>query len=603
MIIFDECHRSQFGDMQQSIKKAFKKYMMFGFTGTPISDKNAKSFGVSKDFNKSINAQITTKQIFSDCLHAYTLANAIRDENVLPFKVSYHSTMKKAEEIKDEQVQDIAREKALKDSRRIEKIVSYVLEHFDTQTKRNEHYKHKEKALRGFNSLFACSDIEAARLYYTEFQRQMQNLDEDKRLKIGIIYSFGANEAINEDEFDGEETQSSKEFLEQAIKDYNALFGTNFDISKFYNYYENIGTRMKNRELDMLIVVNMFLTGFDATTLNTLWVDKNLQYQGLLQAFSRTNRILNSVKSFGNVVCFRNLEEKTNESIALFSSENDNASVVLIKSFREYLEGFTDEKGEYQKGYKELVKELETNFKDFTKIAISGSDKEKKAFVELYNNLLRLHNILNTFEEFKNEELLSDRQKQELQSAYLHIYEEIKQQRQEQEKPINEDLVFEIELINEVDISFEYVLYLIEKMGTGKDKERELKALYSLVDSSLNLRSKKDLIEEFIETINPQQSNVREDFGIFIENKMKSELNAMIAKFNLNQEEAFEFINKSFIIGYVQELGEDIERVLPKMGFFGSAGEKRKEIKSKTLNAFRAFYERFKDIARENLRA
>lgn len=416
--------------MQRDIKAAFKKYMMFGFTGTTIFKENARSIGFSKEFDKGVNSQIATEQIFSECLHTYTLVNAIKDKNVLPFKVSYHSTVKKAESIIDEEVSNINKEKALKDKRRIEKITSYILENFDIQTKRNERYNSKGNILLGFNSILACADIEMAKLYYAEFQRQMQTLSKDKRLKIAIIYSFGANEELNEDEFDGELSQSSKEFLENAIKDYNKLFNdTNCSIEKFYDYYKNVGMKMKNRELDMLIVVNMFLTGFDATTLNTLWVDKNLQYQGLLQAFSRTNRILNSVKSFGNIVCFRDLEENINKSITLFNSKGDEC-VVLLRSFMEYLEGFIDEEGKKHKGYKELVKELDEKFKDFAKIATSGSDEEKKEFIDFYNEVLRLNNILSTFPEFKNEELLNERQKQDLQSAYLQIYTETKHQRE-----------------------------------------------------------------------------------------------------------------------------------------------------------------------------
>jgi len=316
VIIFDECHRSQFGEMHAAITKAFKNYHLFGFTGTPIFAVNASSSGKP-------NLK-TTEQAFGEKLHTYTIVDAIADRNVLPFKVDYVSTMREAENIEDKKVNDIDRERALFASERIANIVKYILEHFDQKTKRNVYYKIKDRRLGGFNSIFAVSSIEAAKKYYAEFKKQMANLPSDKQLKIALIYSFG----VNEEEIDGvidensEDTsgldQSSRDFLESAIADYNAMFGTMYDTSsdKFQNYYKDVSERVKNREIDILLVVNMFLTGFDATTLNTLWVDKNLRYHGLLQAYSRTNRILNSVKTFGNIVCFRNLEQATNEAIA-----------------------------------------------------------------------------------------------------------------------------------------------------------------------------------------------------------------------------------------------------------------------------------------------
>ncbi|MFZ3157907.1 MAG: type I restriction endonuclease subunit R [Smithella sp.] len=339
VLIFDECHRSQFGDMHAAITKAFKNYHLFGFTGTPIFAANASSGG-RPDFK-------TTAQAFGDKLHTYTIVVAIADKNVLPFKVDYISTVREAEDIEDKKVRDIDREKALAAPERLANIVQYIRDHFDQKTKRNSFYKLKDRRLAGFNSIFAVSSIDAAKKYYVEFQKQLSDAPSDKKLKIALIYSFG----VNEEEIDGvidensEDTsgldKSSRDFLESAIKDYNAMFGTSYDTSsdKFQNYYKDVSERVKNREVDILLVVNMFLTGFDATTLNTLWVDKNLRLHGLLQAYSRTNRILNTVKTFGNIVCFRNLEKATNESIALFG-DKEASGIVLLKSYDDYYNGY-----------------------------------------------------------------------------------------------------------------------------------------------------------------------------------------------------------------------------------------------------------------------
>jgi type I restriction enzyme R subunit len=339
VLIFDECHRSQFGDMHAAITKAFKNYHLFGFTGTPIFAANASSGG-RPDFK-------TTAQAFGDKLHTYTIVVAIADKNVLPFKVDYISTVREAEDIEDKKVRDIDREKALAAPERLANIVQYIRDHFDQKTKRNSFYKLKDRRLAGFNSIFAVSSIDAAKKYYVEFQKQLSDAPSDKKLKIALIYSFG----VNEEEIDGvidensEDTsgldKSSRDFLESAIKDYNAMFGTSYDTSsdKFQNYYKDVSERVKNREVDILLVVNMSLTGFDATTLNTLWVDKNLRLHGLLQAYSRTNRILNTVKTFGNIVCFRNLEKATNESIALFG-DKEASGIVLLKSYDDYYNGY-----------------------------------------------------------------------------------------------------------------------------------------------------------------------------------------------------------------------------------------------------------------------
>jgi type I restriction enzyme R subunit len=360
VLIFDECHRSQFGNMHSAITKTFKNYHIFGFTGTPIFAINA-SGGGRPDLK-------TTEQAFGDKLHTYTIVNAIADKNVLPFKVDYVSTVKEAENIEDKKVNDIDREKVLASPERVANIVGYIREHFDQKTKRNSFYKLKDRRLAGFNSIFAVASIPLAKQYYLEFKRQLDGLPSDKQLKIATIFSFGVNDEdadglIDENSEDTSELDiSSRDFLENAIKDYNGMFGTSWDTSsdKFQSYYKDVSEKVKKREIDILIVVNMFLTGFDATTLNTLWVDKNLRLHGLLQAYSRTNRILNSVKTFGNIVCFRNLEKVTNESIALFG-DKEASGIVLLKAYGDYYHGYHDEDKEV-KGYKSSIDELLQEF-------------------------------------------------------------------------------------------------------------------------------------------------------------------------------------------------------------------------------------------------
>jgi len=417
VLIFDECHRSQFGQMHAAITKAFKNYHLFGFTGTPIFAVNASSSGKP-------NLK-TTAQAFGEKLHTYTIVDAIRDRNVLPFKVDYVSTMREAENIEDKKVSDIDRERALLAPERIANIVKYILEHFDQKTKRNVYYKLKDRRLAGFNSIFAVSSIEAAKKYYTEFKKQLANLPSDKQLKIALIYSFGVNEEAIDGVIDenSEDTsgldQSSRDFLESVIADYNAMFGTSFDTSsdKFQNYYKDVSERVKNREIDILLVVNMFLTGFDATTLNTLWVDKNLRYHGLLQAYSRTNRILNSVKTFGNIVCFRNLEQATNEAIALFGNKNASG-IVLLRTYSDYYHGYKDGDKEVR-GYKDLVEELLDKYPVGEPIV---GDQAKKDFIKLYGSILRLQNILSAFDEFTGNEILTERNTQDYHSMYIDLY-------------------------------------------------------------------------------------------------------------------------------------------------------------------------------------
>lgn len=615
VIIFDECHRSQFGEMHQTITKAFKKYHLFGFTGTPIFAENAYT-GCKSDLK-------TTAQLFGEQLHTYTIVDAIADKNVLPFRIDYISTMKEQENIKDSKVWDINREKALAAPERISRIVSYILEHFNQKTMRNDRsYSYniltnvadiakaknrkdideiKQKVrLTGFNSIFAVSSIPFAKLYYEEFRKQMAE-NPLQKLKIATIFSFGMNGDDNSD--DGvldenpEDTsrldKSDRDFLESAIDDYNKMFDTSYDTSsdKFQNYYKDVSMRMKNREIDLLIVVNMFLTGFDATTLNTLWVDKNLRMQGLLQALSRTNRILNAVKAFGNIVCFRNLEDATNKSLALFG-DKEAGGIVLLKTFAEYYNGYTDDKGKYVKGYKELIEELEEKYPAGELIV---SEKEKRDFVKLYSAILRLKNILSSFDEFAGKEILSERDVQDYHSQYLRIYDELRPQGKEKDN-VNDDLVFEIELIKQVEINIDYILMLIKKYHEGHMEDKEIKvSILKSVDASIELRSKKDLIENFIDSLTPT-SNVDEDWKKYVNEQKIAELDKIIEEENLNKEETYKYVNNAFKNGYVQENGIQINKVLPPLPIIDP--QKRRQKKRETvIQKIIAFFNRFCDIS------
>ena len=616
VIIFDECHRSQFGDMHTAIIRKFKRYFLFGFTGTPIFAKNAVSGG-KPDLR-------TTAQAFGDQLHTYTIVNAINDKNVLPFRIEYVRTVKEKEEIENSMVWDIAREEALADKRRIANIVAYILQHFNQKTKRTaksyefhavtnigevasagrrnkvEEVKQRTR-LTGFNSIFAVSSIDTAKMYYAEFKRQMAELPSDRRLKVATIYSFGVNEYSDDFIMDEnpEDTsgldQSSRDFLESAIEDYNAMFATSYDTSsdKFQNYYKDVSLRMKNRELDLLIVVNMFLTGFDATTLNTLWVDKNLRMHGLLQAYSRTNRILNSIKTFGNIVCFRNLEKATNESIALFG-DKEAAGIVLLKTFDEYYNGYTQNDKEVR-GYADSVSELQMKYPAGEQIV---GEQNKKSFVRLYGAILKLRNILSTFDAFAGREILTERDVQDYHSAYIDLYNEFRPQKHEAEQ-INEDLVFEMELIKQVEVNIDYVLSLIRKYHEEHLQDKEIiVTIRRAIDSSVDLRNKKELIERFIESLTPE-SEVDEDWLAYVEEQRRAELDRIIVDENLNSEEAYKFMDNAFRDGFVQTTGTAITKVLPPVSRFTPTGDRTKK-RETVIEKLTAFFNRFWDIMSSN---
>ena len=612
VIIFDECHRSQFGDMHKTIIKSFKKYHLFGFTGTPIFAVNSSKY---QDLS-------TTEQVFGDKLHTYTIVDAITDKNVLPFKIDYFSTMKKEEDIADAKVWDIDRESALSAPERITNIVKYIREHFDQKTKRNtkpyhftvlnnisavanakdrlkiEEIKNKIQ-LSGFNSIFAVASIDMAKQYYNEFKKQQINEPVIKQLKIATIFSYGANDIEDDGLFDEnpENTdclnKSHREFLDIAIKDYNAIFKTNYDTSsdKFQNYYKDVSLRMKNRELDLLIVVNMFLTGFDATTLNTLWVDKNLRLHGLLQAYSRTNRILNSVKTFGNIVCFRNLEKATNESIALFG-DKEAGGLVLLKSFEEYYNGYNDDNGKVA-GYKELIEQLQSKFP--VGEIITGEDNQKE-FIKLYSAILKVKNILSTFDEFTDKEILSERDVQDYHSLYIDLYNQFRGKQKVESENINDDIVFEIELIKQVEINIDYILALIKKYHDEHRQDKELVVkITKAIDSSITLRNKKDLIEVFINSLTPD-TDVENDWLVFVNTKRKEELDQIILDEGLSKDETYKFITNAFRDGFVQTTGTALTKILPPVSRFSPSGDRAKK-KEIVLEKLETYFNKYYDIS------
>ncbi|QYR67840.1 type I restriction endonuclease subunit R [Fusobacterium animalis] len=585
VLIFDECHRSQFGELHLAITKTFKNYFMFGFTGTPIFPKNSN--GSSKTLFK------TTEQTFGDKLHTYTIVNAINDGNVLPFRIDYINTIKEKENIQDKKVNAIDIEKAMSDPNRIREVVSYTIEHFEQKTMRNKHYEVKEQRLLGFNSIFAVSSIPMAKKYYLEFKKQLK--EKNKKLTIATIFSYSANEEENTDNLDDEsfDTENldlgSREFLEEAISDYNKKFGTNFDTSSdgFQLYYEDLSKRTKNKEIDILIVVNMFLTGFDATTLNTLWVDKNLRMHGLIQAFSRTNRILNSIKTFGNIICFRDLQKETDDAIALFGNK-EAGGIVLLKTYEEYYNGYEDDKGREKEGYSQLIEELQNKFPIDEQII---GEQNKKEFIMLFGNILKLKNILSTFDKFAGNEILSEREYQDYQSIYIDLYEEIKKTKNTDKENINDDIIFEIELIKQVEINIDYILMKVAKYYKSNKKDKEILIdIKKAINSSIELRSKKELIEGFIDRVNSSK-NVTDDFKKFVREEKEKDLEKVIEEEKLKPEETKKFIDNSLRDGVLKTTGTDIDKLLPPVSRFG--GGNRAEKKLGVIEKLKVFFDKY----------
>ena len=602
VLIFDECHRSQFGDMHQAIIKSFKKYHIFGFTGTPIFAANSSSGG-----NPLLR---TTEQAFGEKLHTYTIVDAINDGNVLPFRIDFINTIKLPDYINDKKVYSIDREKALADPQRIQEIVSYVLEHFDQKTKRSSFYtfsakweeadqqnpktmieKRETRRVAGFNSIFAAASIPMAKRYYNEFKNQIA--EKNRNLNIATIFSFSPNEEepeglLPEEEFNIENLdQSSRDFLESAIKDYNATFNTNYDTSsdKFQNYYKDLSLRVKNREIDLLIVVNMFLTGFDATTLNTLWVDKNLRQHGLIQAFSRTNRILNSVKTYGNIVCFRDLKEETDKAISLFGNK-DAGGIVLLKTYNEYYNGY-DEKGQHKPGYEELIDSLTEQFP--LGQSIIGEETQKE-FIRLYGAILRLRNILTSFDDFEGNEILSERDFQDYQSIYIDLYQEYRKGTDSDKETINDDIEFEIELIRQIEVNIDYILMLVAKYKESNCKDKNiLTTIDKAINSSIELRSKKELIERFIEQVNVS-TKVDEEWRKFLHEQKEEDMTKLIDEEKLKPEETRRYIDNALRDGMMKTTGTAIDKIMPPVSRFGGGRAVKKQ---GIIEKLRKFFEKY----------
>ena len=590
VLIFDECHRSQFGDMHQAITQAFRNYHLFGFTGTPIFSVNAGSSGKPH--------MRTTAQAFGDKLHTYTIVNAIDDGNVLPFRIDYINTIKEKAYIEDAKVRGIDIEKALGDPERVRQVVEYTLEHFDQKTKRSSYYSLKGQRVAGFNAIFAASSIPMAMKYYTEFQRQLAEQKRD--LTIATIFSFGANEedpedTLAEEGFDTEALdQTSRDFLDSAIQDYNKRFQVNFDTSsnKFQNYYKDLSMRVKNREVDLLIVVNMFLTGFDATTLNTLWVDKNLKMHGLIQAFSRTNRILNSVKTYGNIVCFRNLQTATEEAIALFG-DKDATGTVLLKDYDSYYFGYDDGEKPFP-GYVHLIDRLKHEYPLGSPLV---GEQEEKGFIRLYGRILKVKNILSSFDQFKGQEILSKRDFQDYQSRYIDLYQEYRGEQNGERENINDDIQFEMELIRQVDINIDYILMLVEKYHAKNCEDQEILAsIDRAIDSSIQLRSKKELIHGFINTMNAA-TVVERDWHTFVAKQKEEDLGEIIQTEKLKPEETKRFLDNSFRDGTLKTTGTDIDKLMPPVSRFGGGGGKRAAKKQGIIAKLASFFEKYLGVA------
>ena len=586
VLVFDECHRSQFGQMHTNIIKHFKNYHIFGFTGTPIFAINAGTGG-----NPELR---TTEQAFGAKLHTYTIVDAINDGNVLPFRIDYINTIKKKDSDKDKQVNAIDTEEALASQERISEVVKYILEHFDQKTMRNSYYSLKGQRVNGFNSMFAVSSIPVCKKYYLELKKQIA--EQHRELTIATIFSFAPNEAdtadgiLDDESFDTDGLdQSSRDFLEMAINDYNKTFKTNFDTSSkgFQDYYKDLSDKVKKREVDLMIVVNMFLTGFDATTLNTLWVDKNLKMHGLIQAFSRTNRILNSVKTFGNIVCFRDLEEATNDAIALFGDKDANG-IVLLKSYEDYYYGCVDDKGREQKGYEERIAELLQKYPLGQPII---GEQNKKDFIVLFGNILRLRNILSAFDRFAGNEILSPIDFQDYTGTYHDVYEEIKQKPGSKDS-IMDDVVFEMELVKQVEVNIDYILMLVAKYHDGNCEDKDiLVAIDKAIKSSLQLRSKKELIENFIATINTS-TDVNADWQRFVREQRETDIQTLITEEKLKPEETRKFVENAFRDGVLKTTGTDVDRLMPPVSRFGGGGSRDKK-KQAVIEKLKRFFEKY----------
>ena len=598
VLIFDECHRSQFGDMRQDIAKRFKKYLMFGFTGTPIFAVNAHKGSKYSTTAQLFGGEPDEQGKPTRPLHTYTIINAIRDKNVLRFHVDYESTMKMKSDVERKQVWGIDKDEALHHPQRISIVTRYIIDNFNEKTK-----------LHKFNSILAVDSVPTAIKYYNEFKKQLAEPGTPD-LKVATIFTYAANEP-EEDEWGlgddenpeeaGKLDMQSRDALDAAIKDYNRMWNTNFstDGDKFQNYYKDVSLRMKNKQIDILIVVGMFLTGFDAKTLNTLWVDKNLKMHGLLQAYSRTNRILNAVKNCGNIVCFRNLEDATNKSLAIFGDEKASG-LVFMKSFEEYYsEGYEDEKGNYHEPYTELVKRLLAQY-PVEKIANIFDEETKKNFIRLFGEFLRLRNVLSAFDDFEGDKLLvSESQYQDYRGWYNTLHEEFRgNSHHGEQESIADDIIFEMELVKQVQVNISYILQLVQQYHDSNCEDKTIiVSIRKQVEASPDMRDKRDLIEKFIESMTPEKGrNVGNDWEAFIAEEKKRQLDAIIADEHLKPKETESFMQRAFKDGFVTETGTGIAKILPPVNpFLPESGEKKQNV----IEKLKAYLQKFMGLTEE----
>ena len=612
VFIFDECHRSQFGEMHKAITRHFKNYHLFGFTGTPIFAQNAGS-GTDPELR-------TTAQAFGDCLHTYTVVNAIDDGNVLPFKVDYVSTFHRKTEETDARVEAIDTDSAWQHPERLRNIAGYILDNFDRKTKRGgQVYSVKGTARRGFNAILACDSIKSAESYYRVL-REMIGQRERCDLKVATIFSFAPNAPedpcgfIDDEELECDGMpQVDRDFLDGAIANYNAMFSTSFstDAQGFDGYYKDVSRRMKGEDvdgkplpqgecLDLLIVVDMFLTGFDAKTLNTLWVDKNLRMHGLIQAFSRTNRILNSVKAFGNIVCFRNLEENVDEAIGLFGDPKAGG-IVLLKPYDVY---FAE--------YAEKLAHLREEF-SFDVLDEPMGETEEREFIQTFSAILRLRNILSSFDTFEDDDTMGAWELQGYQGMYLDLRDEYRRRERAEKESIADDLVFEMELVRQTEINIDYILMLVERRHGDNMRDREIaERIRSSVAASPELRDKQDLIDRFLEmagfgevpaafAIDPEASEERRHEIVsarwreLVRDTMEAELGGIIESERLKPEETRALVGEAFEAGGVPQEGTAVARILPPVSRFAK-GNPQVEKRRRVTELLSAFHNRFRSF-------
>lgn len=593
VMIFDECHRSQFGDYQKCIKEKFKNFYQFGFTGTPIFEKNMTS------------ENITTEKVFGTMLHTYTITHAIRDEKVLKFKVDYFNTSPK---YRDDETNKLSSSNLLHCPDRINKVTTHILDVFNQKTRRNKSYVYNKKSLNGFNAMFAVDKIDTAMQYYNEFKKQQEHLAKKDQLTVATIFSASPNEEngyvgeIQDENFTPTDLNVTKrDFLGKSINDYNSKFKTNFSIEgfEFNNYYKDLSKKVKEKQVDLIIVVGMFLTGFDAPALNTLFVDKNLQYHGLIQAFSRTNRILNKTKPYGNIVCYRNLNKEVNEAISLFADETGN-KIILEKSYDEYMNGFEDEfTGEVVVGFEQISKDL---FEKFSLPANIILESDKIEFCQLFGEFLKHENKLKNYDEFQslkdNQKIIPTALKQDMQSVYVSIREDFKKKKDEQYDSSEYDQVeFQIELLRTDEINLDYILALIlEKAKKANSFDSILAEIKRIIRSSYDIREQEELIIEFFKKLDKTKfentEQIIDSFYLYANQKKVEAIDKLVFEEKLKAGAKI-FIEKAISKGNISNIGTELNDILPPLSRRSGVKEKKKQ---QVLNLIEQIIKKYKGI-------